>query len=56
MCNGMQQSEFEETVDDLADSFVFIELKQLYNQCLDKNMDPARGVKINDYIRVLKKE
>lgn len=56
MCNGMQQSEFEELVDDLADSFHFIELKQLYNQCIDKNMDPAKTITVRDYINVLKKE
>lgn len=56
MCSGMQQSEFEQAVDDLADAFIFIELKQLYNQCIDKNMDPEKAITINDYIRVLKRE
>lgn len=56
MCSGMQQSEFEQAVDDLADAFIFIELKQLYNQCSDKNMDPEKAITINDYIRVLKRE
>jgi hypothetical protein len=56
MCSGMQQSEFEQAVDDLADAFVFIELKQIYRQCMDKNMDPERAITVDDYVRILKKE
>lgn len=56
MCSGMQQAEFDEAVGDLANAFVFIELKQMYNQCIDKNMDPERSITVNDYIRILKKE
>jgi len=56
MCTGMQQSEFEQAVDDLADAFIFIELKQLYNQCIDKSMDPEKTISVNDYVRILKRE
>ena len=56
LCKGIQQEEFEEIVGDLADSIVFIELKQLYNQCTEKNMDPMRTITIEDYQRILKKE
>lgn len=56
MCSGMQQSEFEQAVDDLADAFVFIELRQLYNNCLEKNMDPDRAITVDDYVKILKQE
>ena len=56
MCSGMQQSEFEQAVDDLADTFIFIELRQLYNQCIEKNMDPDRSITVEDYVKILKRE
>jgi len=56
LCKGLQYEEFEEIVGDLAGSIVFIELKQLYNQCADKNVDPMRTITIQDYVRILKKD
>jgi hypothetical protein len=56
LCKGLQVDEFEEIVGDLAGPIVFIELKQLYNQCTEKNMDPMRTVTLQDYVRILKKE
>jgi hypothetical protein len=56
LARGMQQDEFLEVVGDLADNFIYIELKQLYNACADKKMDPLKAITIKDYIRILKKE
>lgn len=56
LARGMQQDEFLEAAGDLADNFIYIELKQLYNECNDKKMDPMKGVTLKDYIRILKKE
>lgn len=56
LCNGMQQEEFEEAVGDLADNFVFIELKQLYNQTLQRRMDPDESIQVDDYVQILRRE
>lgn len=56
LCNGIQSEEFEELAGDLADTSVFIELKQLYNQCTQKGLDPSKTITVNDYVRILKEE
>lgn len=56
LCNNMQKEEFEEIAGDLADGFVFIELKQIYNQAIQRKMDPSNSITVEDYIKVLKKE
>jgi hypothetical protein len=56
LCKGMQQDEFEEVAGELAGGIAFIELKQMYNQCIDKSMDPMQTITVEDYVRVLKKE
>jgi FtsZ-interacting cell division protein ZipA len=56
MCNGMQKQDFEQTVGDLANGVIFIELKQMYNECADRKLDPMRTITVDDYYRILKKE
>jgi hypothetical protein len=56
LCKGMQQEEFEEVAGHLAGNIAFIELKQLYNQCIDHDMDPMKQITVEDYVKVLKKE
>lgn len=56
LAQGMSPAEFEEIAGDLANDFSFIELQQLYNQAIDKNMDPIHSITVNDYIKVLEKE
>jgi hypothetical protein len=56
LARGMKKEEFDDLAGDLADNFTFIELKQLYNQCIDKKMDPLKAITLQDYIRILKKE
>lgn len=56
LCSGIQSDEFEELVGDLADTSIFIELKQLYNQCKQKNLDPSKTITIDDYINIMKSE
>jgi hypothetical protein len=56
LCKGIQHEEFEEIAGDIAGNIAFIDLKQLYNQCLEKKMDPMRVITVQDYIRILKKE
>jgi len=56
LCKGMQQDDFEELAGDIAGDISFIELKQMYNQCTDRKMDPMKVITIEDYVRVLKKE
>lgn len=54
LCKGIQKEKFEEKVGELADSMVFIKLKQLYNKCADKNLDPMNIISVQDYIKILK--
>jgi len=54
LCKDIQHDEFEEIVGDLAGPMVFIQLKQLYNQCIEKNLDPMRTITVHDYTRILK--
>lgn len=56
LCNGIQQEEFEEIAGDLASTSIFIELKQAYNQCRQKGMDPNKNITVEDYIQILKEE
>lgn len=56
LCNGIQNEEFEELAGDLADTSIFIELKQMYNQCTQKGLDPNKTITVNDYVRILKEE
>jgi hypothetical protein len=56
LCNGIKNEEFEELVGDLASTSTFIELKQLYNQCIQKKLDPSSTIKIEDYIKILREE
>ncbi len=56
MAHGMQKEEFTELAGDLADNFIFIDLKQLYNQAIDKKIDPLKAITLKDYVRVLTKE
>ncbi len=56
LINGMELDDFQETVGDLANSFIYIELKQLYNSCLQRKMNPAETVTVEDYVKILEKE
>jgi FtsZ-interacting cell division protein ZipA len=56
LCKGVQKDEFEELAGNLAGPIAFIELKQLYSECIDRNMDPMNQITVEDYIRILKKE
>lgn len=56
LAKGMQQEDFERVAGDLADEYSFIELKQMYNSYIDRNLDPMREIKMTDYIRILQKE
>lgn len=56
MCNNMQQNDFEKVAGDLANAIIFIELRQMYNECNDRNLDPMRTITVEDYYRVLRKE
>jgi hypothetical protein len=56
LAQGMQLDEFEDLAGDLAGENpeeVYIELKQLYNESMDNNMDPAKTVTLESYIEVL---
>lgn len=55
MCGNMQNDEFEELTGDLADTSTFIELKQLYNQCKEKGLNPEKSITVEKYIDILKK-
>ena len=57
LAGGMQITEFEEQVEDLAGdnpTEVFIELKQKYTAAIDQNKDPLKTVTLHDYVSVLK--
>lgn len=56
LAKGMQQDQFESIAGDLADEYSFIELKQLYNSHIDRNMDPLKSITVTDYINILRKE
>lgn len=49
---AMTYDEFAETVGDLADTTVFVALKQKYNSCLEKGVDPD-AVSVKDYEKAL---
>jgi hypothetical protein len=56
LAQGMQLDEFEDLAGDLAGDNpeeVYIDLKQLYNEAMDKNLDPAKSVTLDSYIEVL---
>lgn len=54
MCGNMQNDEFEELTGDLADTSTFIELKQIYNQCKEKGLNPEKTITVEKYIEILK--
>ena len=56
LAQGMQLDEFEDLAGDLAGENpeeVYIDLKQLYNEAMDNNMDPSKQVSLDHYIEVL---
>jgi hypothetical protein len=55
LSKGMQQDEFKQLAGDLASGLDFVELKQIYNQCSEKGLDPERTVTVEEYVRVLRK-
>lgn len=56
LAKGIQQDEFERIAGEFADEYSFIELKQLYNSHIDRNLDPIKTITVTDYIRILQKE
>lgn len=54
MCGNMQSDEFDELTGDLADTSTFIELKQIYNQCKEKGLNPEKTITVEKYIEILK--
>jgi len=56
LCQGMSSEEFEELAQDLANASIYIELRQVYNQCKQKGLDPNKSVKIEDYVNIIKAE
>jgi FtsZ-interacting cell division protein ZipA len=54
LCQGMQKDEFDSVAGNLADPMTFIKLKQIYNQHIDKNMDPMKHINSSHYLEVLK--
>ena len=55
MSNDMKVDEFIDVAGDIGDDLTFIELKQLYNNAANKDEDPSRSVRIDDYVEVLAK-
>ena len=53
MVNGMKKEEFLDVAGDMVDKFVYIELKQLYNDSRSKGLDPSKAVTAKDYAKVL---
>lgn len=56
MAGGMQLDGFEDMAGDLAGgdpAEVFIEIKQMYTDAINKNMDPLRTVTVEDYVKAL---
>lgn len=37
------------------DNFIYIDLKQLYNNAIEKNLNPNNAITVKDYIEVLEK-
>lgn len=59
MCRGMSLDEFQKRTsgnDSISDSIFYIELKQIYNTCVEEGRNPESTVKISDYINVLGKK
>lgn len=56
LAKGMQKSDFQQLVGDLADDYTFIELKQLYNNKRKNNKNPMDTITVVDYIKILKNE
>ena len=55
LLKGIQKEDFKQLVGDLADDYVFIQLKQLYNEKEKNNQDP-RSISVVDYIQILQDE
>lgn len=53
MTNGMKKEEFLEVAGDMVDKYIYIELKQLYNDAKSKGMDPSKAITAKDYAKVL---
>lgn len=53
MTNGMKKEEFLEVAGDMVDKYIYIELKQLYNDAKSKGMDPSKAISAKDYAKVL---
>ncbi len=56
LAKGIQKSAFMQLVGDLADDYTFIQLKQLYKDREDRNMDPLKSITVTDYIKILQNE
>lgn len=55
MSSGMQSDEFNELSGDLADNQIFIELKQKYNHCKEKGLNPDKHITVEVYQEILRK-
>ena len=53
LCNGITSEEFTELTGDLASTSLFIELKQLYNSCKQRGLDPSNTINIDDYVKLM---
>jgi hypothetical protein len=51
LCKGIQKNDFKALVDDLADDYVFIQLKQLYND--REKSGTMKDISVVDYIKIL---
>jgi len=56
LCTNISSEEFDELTGDLANATIYIELRQLYNQCNQKGLDPNKTIKVKDYIKILRDE
>ena len=56
LAKDMDKDEFSNLVGDLADSYTYIQLKQLYNDRISRNMNPLRTITVTDYIKILRDE
>jgi flagellar biosynthesis/type III secretory pathway M-ring protein FliF/YscJ len=53
MCNGIRAAEFNELLGNLGDNDLYINLRQIYNNCKNKGGNPEKQITVDDYVKVL---
>lgn len=53
LIKGISSEEYLQIVGNKSNVSVYIELRQLYNKCKNKNLDPNREITVEDYKNIL---